>query len=159
MVVSTAVPARPSIRLRAAQPADCGRIARLDCAFFPYAGLTSQQVDYYRRKEPSLVLVASDGGEIAGFLIGSLTRRGRTALHVVSMGVVSACRRRGLGKRLLRLASRRARAAGATRARLEVWTRNRRAIRLYESLEFETLRTHRDYYEPGRDAYVMQKHL
>ena len=75
------------------------------------------------------------------------------------MGVVTSRRREGVGRRLLRLASRRARAAGAVRIRLEVWTRNRRAVVLYKSRGFETVRTRRDYYEKGRDAFVMEKRL
>lgn len=147
------------ITLRSARPEDCRVIARLDSLFFRYAGLTAAQVAYSRRTNPDLVIVARGGAAVVGFLVGSVTRRGEPSLHIVSMGLARAARGRGIGKRLLRLAFRRARAAGATKTRLEVWTRNTRAIRLYESVGFSTVRVRRDYYEPGRDALVMEKRI
>jgi ribosomal-protein-alanine N-acetyltransferase len=95
-----------------------------------------------------------------GFLLSSLVRyRRRPVLHIVSMGVIRSMRGRGIARRLLRIAFRRGRALGAGRVRLEVWTGNRRALRLYESLGFETTYRRLDYYEPGCDAFVMRKSL
>ncbi|MHC4415601.1 MAG: GNAT family N-acetyltransferase [Planctomycetota bacterium] len=148
------------ITLRPARPEDSRPIAHLDCALFRYAGLSPRQVSYYRRKSPQLVVVAADREHrLAGFLIACVTRYGEPALHIISMGVITSRRRRGLGRRLLRAAIYRARRAGAVRARLEVWTGNSAATMLYRSLGFETVRRNHDYYEPGRDALVMEKRL
>ncbi|MHC4106986.1 MAG: GNAT family N-acetyltransferase [Planctomycetota bacterium] len=149
------------IRLRAAGPGDDTWISELDTRLFPYAGLRPSQVAYYRRRSPDLVLIAGGAGRRkVGFLLSSLVRyRRRPVLHIVSMGVIRSMRGRGIARRLLRIAFRRGRALGAGRVRLEVWTGNRRALRLYESLGFETTYRRLDYYEPGCDAFVMRKSL
>ncbi len=147
------------IVVRPARPRECAAIAELDTALFPYAGLSPRQVSYYRRRSPRLVLVAVvPGGATLGFVIASVHRRGPTpCLHIVSMGVARSTRRKGLGRRLLVSAIRRGGRAGARRVRLEVWTGNRAAIGLYRSLGFGITRRCPDYYEAGRDAFLMQK--
>ncbi len=149
------------IALRRARAGDSACIARLDSRFFPYAGLSREQVGYYRRRSPQLVLVATGrDGSIAGYLVCSRQRyREVFSVHVVSMGVVPSRRRRGIGRRLLMAAVRGARRAGADRVRLEVSTRNRAAVGLYRSLGFETKRRRPDYYEPGHNAFVMERRL
>ena len=152
---------RREVTLRSATPEESACIARLDSKLFPYAGLTPRQVSYYRRKAPKLILVAdARHGSVVGYVIGSITRRRKvTSLYIVSMGVLPGWRRKGLGRRLLRAAARRARGIGAARIKLEVWTRNRAALKLYRALGFEPKGTRRDYYEPGRDAFTMERRL
>ena len=148
------------IAVRPARSRECPGIARLDTRFFPYAGLTPAQVAYYRRRAPEHVLAAVAAGDVVGFVIAPVVRYGVTpAVHIVSMGVVGSWRRRGLGRRLLRAAIRRGRRAGAGKVRLEVWTGNRAAIALYRTLGLETARRRPDYYEPGRDALVMERRI
>ena len=54
---------------------------------------------------------------------------------------------------------RRARQLGAARVTLEVWTGNRAALSIYETLGFERKRRWRDYYQRGRHAFVMEKRV
>jgi ribosomal protein S18 acetylase RimI-like enzyme len=82
--------------------------------------------------DPSLVVVAWDAGEIAGFSLNYPKRMGDWG-WVGVLGVVPAWRRRGLGLALLRESFRRFRATGETMAALGVDSENpTSATRLYE---------------------------
>ncbi len=84
------------------------------------------------RFDPSLVPVAWEGDEIAGFSLNYPKRRGDWG-WIGSIGVRPAWRRRGLGLALLRESFRRFRRAGETTVALGVDAENPTgAVRLYE---------------------------
>jgi tRNA threonylcarbamoyl adenosine modification protein YeaZ/ribosomal-protein-alanine acetyltransferase len=77
-------------------------------------------------------------------------------LHINSLAVAAAQRRRGLATTLLRAVLRDAAAAGVTSATLEVRRSNTAALALYEKLDFKVEAVRRDYYqEPREDALVL----
>jgi [ribosomal protein S18]-alanine N-acetyltransferase len=77
-------------------------------------------------------------------------------LHINNVAVLPAYRRRGLARQLLGAVLVAADAEGARRATLEVRRSNLAALRLYESLGFETAAVRPDYYlEPVEDALVL----
>lgn len=57
---------------------------------------------------------------------------------VESLGVVSDCRRRGVGRALMEAAEQWVRAKGATQCELNVWEFNENAIEFYHGLGYET---------------------
>ena len=87
----------------------------------------------------SVVLVAEDGGELAGYveLIGGKARRNRTTTHLV-IGVLARASGRGVGSGLLREAQRWAAGHGLHRIEFTVMAHNTRAIALYERMGFVT---------------------
>jgi ribosomal-protein-alanine N-acetyltransferase len=79
-------------------------------------------------------------------------------MQILDVAVDPAWRRRGLARFLLRVAFRRAAAAGARTALLEVRAGNREALRLYESLGFARTGVRRQYYrEPVEDAVLLRR--
>ena len=77
-------------------------------------------------------------------------------LHINSVAVGDAWRRRGLASRLLRDVCRDAVSAGATQATLEVRRSNTAAIALYDRLGFTCEGVRKDYYQaPREDALVL----
>ncbi len=79
-------------------------------------------------------------------------------LHINTIAVDPACRRRGLGSLLMRHLLALAAAEGTTRALLEVRRSNVPAIRLYETLGFEVTDVRRGYYtHPDEDALVLSR--
>ena len=77
-------------------------------------------------------------------------------LHINSLAVDGAWRRRGLARRLLAEVFRDSIAAGARSATLEVRQSNTPARALYESLGFRVEAVRRDYYqEPREDALIL----
>ena len=79
------------------------------------------------------------------------------AAEILTVGVVPAARRGGLGRALLHALLDEARRRGATEAFLEVRVDNAAAIALYEAEGFARLGVRRGYYDAGRvDALTMR---
>ena len=81
-------------------------------------------------------LVAMEEGNVMAAAL--VARRGKIA-RVAAMGVATAARRQGLGRRILTQAIEEARTRGETKLVLEVIEQNPAAIALYESLGFVVL--------------------
>jgi ribosomal-protein-alanine N-acetyltransferase len=81
---------------------------------------------------------------------------GATA-EILTVGVVPAARRRGLGRDLLHALLAEASTRGATEVFLEVRVDNAAAIALYESEGFSRMGVRRGYYDAGRvDALTLR---
>jgi ribosomal-protein-alanine N-acetyltransferase len=77
-------------------------------------------------------------------------------LHINTLAVAPAVRRRGLATALMRGVIAEAAAAGATKATLEVRASNSAAIGLYERLGFRIAATRPGYYvKPAEDALIL----
>jgi [ribosomal protein S18]-alanine N-acetyltransferase len=77
-------------------------------------------------------------------------------LHINSLAVAEAWRRRGLARQLLRHVFSDAVAAGAVSATLEVRQSNAAARALYEALGFHVEAVRREYYQgPREDALIL----
>jgi ribosomal protein S18 acetylase RimI-like enzyme len=89
------------------------------------------------RSENSVVIVAGQHGELAGYveLAGGTFRRNRFTTHVV-IGVLAEASGHGVGSSLLEEAKRWAAARGLHRIELNVMAHNHRAIALYERMGF-----------------------
>lgn len=92
------------------------------------------------------ILVAVEAGVLLGYAqLGDVdipevvARAGDRELH--RLYVDTELQGRGLGRRLLEAALAHPRLAGAERVFLQVWERNERAVRLYESVGFERFGT------------------
>ncbi len=80
--------------------------------------------------------------------------------EVLTVGVIPAARRHGIGARLLAMLLDEARRRDVTEAFLEVRVDNEGALKLYERSRFVRVGVRRGYYDGGRvDAVVMRKQL
>jgi [ribosomal protein S18]-alanine N-acetyltransferase len=116
----------------------------------------------FAEADDAVTLIAeTTGGEIAGFVIVQVERRGDIVHgYVVTLDVAEKCRRRGLAQMLLQEAERRAASAGALWMELHVFTGNERAIRFYERSDYaRTKLKPRFYGRAGLDAFVYRKEL
>ncbi len=85
-------------------------------------------------RDPELFLVACDGDEIIGTIIGAYDgRRG----YIYHLGVLPRYQRHGVGRRLVGEVAKRLAALGCPKLNLSVADDNASAIRFYESLGFE----------------------
>lgn len=116
-----------------------------------------------RRPEVSTVLVAYTEADPAG---PEQSRRNilgyivfwvvADEMHILNLSVHPLYRRKGIARRLVIEAVRRARVMGAERAYLEVRASNTAAMALYFSLGFVGIGMRRAYYDsPTEDAVVM----
>lgn len=88
-----------------------------------------------------------------------LARVAADQAEVLTLAVLPALRRRGLGGALLQAAMEEARRRGAASLTLEVAVDNATARRLYESAGFSQVGHRKRYYADGSDALVLQQAL
>ena len=99
----------------------------------------------------SFFVAECPAGTIVGYCVAVEKGRGT---HLISIGVLRECRRRGVGTALIRglLANLSPR---VKELRLEVKQSNREAIKLYEEMGFKTVDSVENYYEDGSAAIKM----
>lgn len=167
-------------RIRQFKKADFDTLWQIDqTCFDPQLAYSRAEMAFYMRRAGSFTLVAEaepggkatttevpdSGGPIPpplpsdrtwGFIVAET--RGKTG-HIVTIDVVAAARRLGVGSALLLAAEDRLREAGATRVALETAVNNAAAIRFYKQREYFVEKTIRGYYSNQLDALVMAKSL
>jgi ribosomal-protein-alanine N-acetyltransferase len=140
--------------VRAMEESDLAAVANLDalCQGHPWAP------EHFReelaRGESGHARVATGPSHLVeGYFCGWLVL---DELHVGSLGVDPARRRRGIGRRLVQEAHSWASARGATLSHLEVRSGNIAAISLYASLGYRRVGIRRAYYlDNGEDAHLL----
>jgi [ribosomal protein S18]-alanine N-acetyltransferase len=157
------------------QPSDFDTLWRIDQTCFP-PGISYSRAElrFYMRRRSAFTLVAIGGAPlkvdtaleareenlalpIAGFIVAEATSHGRG--HIVTIDVLSAARRFGVGSLLLRIAEERLRSAGCSAVELEAAVDNLAAIGFYKRQRYHVVRTSPRYYSNGVDALVMEKSL
>lgn len=124
---------------------DIDAIMEIERRAFPKSVYPKALILEYARKFPEGFLVLQAGEEEAGYLIYDPADG-----HIFSMAVKPAHRRKGIGSRLLTHARNRAQG----KLWLEVRSKNRSALRFYESLGMKIRGRVPGYYEED-DALVM----
>ncbi len=149
----------PGVLLRHGHPADLAALAALEAACFTHPWTEAQIAEEMSVAPPGGVFVLEGPPrpeETAGICAYCAFRVVLDEMHVMNVAVAPKARRRGLARRLLGFALRRAARAGARRAFLELRVGNREALALYQLLGFRPLSRRRAYYRhPVEDALVL----
>ena len=144
------------VLLRRAHASDVPALAALEAACFTHPWTEAQVAEEVAVAAPGGVLVLEGPRRPGGLCAYCAFRVVLDEMQVMNVAVAPGQRRRGLARRLLGFALRRAARAGARRALLELREGNRGALALYESLGFRRLSLRREYYrEPVEDALVL----
>ncbi|MCZ7683279.1 MAG: GNAT family N-acetyltransferase [Sandaracinaceae bacterium] len=120
------------------------------------SGERAHPIFFYELGE--MALIAEEGGEVLGFLLGFLAPTQPPVAYVHLVGIHPDHRRRGVGKDLYEHFTRRARAAGAERIKAITTVGNEGSIRFHEALGF-AVREDPDYAGAGRSRVVFTKDL
>ncbi len=143
--------------------------------FSPGISYSRPELKFYIRRRGSFTLVAEAVAEkaaeqspekapgelvkvdakIAGFIV---TQTGRTG-HIITIDVIAAARRSGVGSQLLRSAEDRLRTAGSKAVGLETAVDNLSALAFYKRHGYSVFETVPRYYSNGVDALRMKKDL
>ncbi len=149
----------PGVLLRQAKASDLPALAALETACFTHPWTEAQIAEEMAVGAPGglFVLEGPPGPEgTAGICAYCAFRLVLDEMHVMNVAVAPRARRRGLARRLLGFALRRAARAGARTAFLELRVGNQEALALYESLGFRRVSSRREYYrQPVEDALVL----
>lgn len=147
----------PEIVLRGYEPADFETLYQIDQACYPPGiAYTRRMLRWFLAQRGRVCLVAEAGSEIAGFLLADCDP---PEGHIVTLDVLAAWRRRGIGSRLVTEAERRMAAAGVRWVELETATSNQPAVAFWHKQGYRTGCVLRGYYLGRQDAYWMHKSL
>ena len=140
------------MKLIAASPADAATLAAIHAAAFPAGAAWSAA---------TLATLLGLGGVIGlhapgGFI---LARRVLDEAEILTLAVAPDHRRQGLGEALVETAALMVAMAGAKVMFLEVAEDNAPAMALYAKAGFARAGLRRDYYAPGRHAWLLRRSL
>jgi ribosomal-protein-alanine N-acetyltransferase len=168
-------------QIRDYQPTDFDALWRIDqTCFSPGISYSKTELRLYMRRRGSFTLIAekvagkapvdpnsgkrkksSDvtllDSDIAGFIVAEAGNRGSG--HIITIDVVAAVRRFGVGSMLLKAAEDRIEIAECHSVELETAVDNISALSFYKRHGYSVIRTFPRYYANGVDALVLQKEL
>ena len=164
--------------IREFEPADFDALWRVDQSCFPPGIAYSRaELRFYIRRRGSFTLVASSAampssgsgqGEkksvptsvansaVSGFIVAEANRGSG---HIITIDVLAAARRAGVGSLLLRAAEDRLRCAQCPSVGLETAVDNVSALAFYKRHGYSVIETLPRYYSNGVDALVLEKNL
>jgi [ribosomal protein S18]-alanine N-acetyltransferase len=157
--------------LRDGQPADFDTLWRIDQDCFPPRIAYSRfELASYTRRRGAFTIVAETQAAppdpqpesnprvtIAGFVVAESNRRANG--HIITIDVLPAYRRAGLGSKLLSAAEDRLRGIACHTVLLEAAVDNSVAIAFYKLHGYQIVRTIPRYYPDNINAFVLEKDL
>jgi ribosomal-protein-alanine N-acetyltransferase len=145
------------LRLRGYQPEDFEKLYEIDQACYePAVAYSRRELRNYLRFPGSECVVAESESKMVGFC---LTAREAERGHIITIDVLEAFRRAGVGAALLAEVESGLAINGVREVGLETATDNDTAIAFWKKHGYRTLGVWKGYYPGGRDAYAMSKAL
>ncbi|MDI6591774.1 MAG: ribosomal protein S18-alanine N-acetyltransferase [Patescibacteria group bacterium] len=150
------------VKLRQFSFPDLDRILEIEKVSFPNREAWSRE--YFEKlyfKYPKGFIVAENKNEIVGYTIGQPKNRVPTkrVAEIISLAVAPDWRQKGIGKALIEFLINHFRQKNIKEIFLNVRTKNKAAISFYQKLGFKILKTIKNYYKNGDDAYLMKKEI
>ena len=145
--------------IRHAVPADFDTLLKIDQASFAGdVAYSAAELTYFMHRNGAETLVLEEEERIVAFIVLEVhqTRRSGT---IVTLDVQLSHRRSGYGSQLLKRAEAILSDYGVEGYNLQVDVTNRSAISFYKKHGLRIVRTLRNYYANGNDAYLMVKRL
>lgn len=122
----------------------------------PAIAYSRRQMRAYLNAPGAQCVVAQSAEGIAGFCI---TAREREKAYIVTIDVLEAFRKRGVGSALLIEAEKRLAAQGVRTIALDTASDNFSAISFWQKRGYRKIGVRRGYYPNGRDAWAMTKSI
>jgi ribosomal protein S18 acetylase RimI-like enzyme len=142
---------------------DFHRLVEIDHACFAQGiAYPEEEMRYFLELRSAITLIGKQGREIAGFIIADRfrSRRGARAMgRIITIDVMPAAQRCGLGSMLLQAAEDDLRKAGCDYISLEAAVDNDRALRFYKKHGYSVLKVLPRYYLGQIDGLLMGKKL
>jgi ribosomal-protein-alanine acetyltransferase len=121
---------------------------------FSEEAFSRRQIAYLLTDYNSIALVAKSNIDIAGFIIAQVEVEGSEYGHIVTLNIPHDYRRKHVATRLLQEIQAILRQRGITEIRLEVREDNHAAIKLYQTLGYQTLGKLEKYYGKKHGLYL-----
>ncbi len=130
----------------------------------PGIAYSRRELAIYIRRKGSFTIIAErvlpekkSGSEIVGFIVAEANRK--AVGHVISIDVLPAARRFGIGSKLLSAAEERLRSQGCGTIMLETAVDNLSALSFYKRHGYHVMKAVPRYYSNGVDALLLAKEL
>ena len=147
-----------SLSLRPFHLADLNTLTAIDQDCFPPGiSYTRAELAGFIGQRNAKTWVAEARGEIVGFVVAE--RKLRQVAHIITIDVIKAWRRRGVGAKLMAKVEKWAWQQGLRMVYLETAEDNLPAQQFYQERGYKQIETLRDYYAGGLDAWLMAKEL
>ncbi len=131
------------------------RLCQIENDCFKEEAFTRQQIARLLSDYNSIGLVAKEDGLIVGFIIAAVyADRGKLTGHILTLDILAAHRRKGIGTKLLAEAEKILLEKGARTCRLEVREDNVAALSLYQRMSYKRVRRLRNYYGKANGSYL-----
>lgn len=128
--------------------------------FAPGIAYSQRELRVYIRSRNSFTIVAEAHSNASTTIVGFIVAEANRGVgHIISIDVLPANRRVGLGSKLLLAAEDRLHAAGCGNVILETAVDNSSALAFYKRHKYTVLKVSPRYYSNGVDALVMGKAL
>jgi ribosomal-protein-alanine N-acetyltransferase len=144
------------MELRPFRPSDLQTLYEIDQACFPpEISYSLSELEAFVTHPGSMTWTAEDGGEITGFLVAQ-SEADRIG-HIITIDVVEAWRRCGVGRALMDAAERWATEQHLRMIYLETAEDNLAAQRFYKKYGYAKVEKLEEYYPHGGAAWIMVK--
>lgn len=148
----------PPVRIRKAAGADLEALMALEQRVFATDRLSPRSLRHFLRSPTAAVIVAEEGGDVAGAAI-VLFRPRAVVARLYSIAVFPQLGGRGVAPLLLQAAEQAALGRDCQIVRLEVHQANAAAISRYRKSGYTEFGRRPGYYEDGGDALRFEKRL
>ena len=158
MTVEMVKPISEKIIFRPGTIEDAERMWEIDQACFDPGISYPIEIFYYHlliNRDPSFVAIDED--RIIGFILTSKAARSTSLL--VTIDIMEGWRRQRLGAKLMELAEKAQKKRGCRIVTLQVDVGNKGAIGFYDKMGYTKKKQLRNYYGPGRDAFLYSKEI
>jgi ribosomal-protein-alanine N-acetyltransferase len=149
--------------LRQYRSQDFDRLLEIDKACFVEGiAYSREEMRYFLALSSARTLVATEDGQIQGFIIADRSRQHRASRcmgRIITIDVLATARNSGLGSLLLAAAEKDLKEAGCDRVVLEVAVDNHNALRFYKKHGYSVLKILPRYYLESVDGLLMGKKL
>jgi len=143
------------VKLRGFVPSDLEKVMEIEKTSFPKRKAHSKK--YFKKlyqKYPEGFILAENKNEIVGYTIGQPKN---DSTEIISLAVKPRFRQKGIGKKLINFLINYFKERGIKGILLHVRTENKTGVAFYRNLGFKILKTIKNYYRNGDDAYLMKK--
>jgi ribosomal-protein-alanine N-acetyltransferase len=145
------------LKLRPYKPGDFETLYEIDHACYePAIAYSRPELRGYIQGAGADCVVAEADGEIAGFIV---SEQAGSLGYIVTIDVLGAHRRLGVGTMLLNESERKLAANGVREVTLETATDNASTVAFWEKHGYRTRSVKKGYYPGGGDAFDMVKSL
>jgi ribosomal-protein-alanine N-acetyltransferase len=140
------------VKIRKLKPSDIEKIIEIEKVSFPVDAYSEKRLSNLCHCKSSGFAIATMHSQPVAYLLACPKR---PKMNIVSMAVDPEYRKLGIGKNLINFAIEKSKRMHLKEVSLEVKAVNKKAIRFYKKMGFETTEVLRKYYKDGKSARRM----